>query len=265
MTEFQVAQKKRPWPLLLVWHPLFWVAIALHGLVLFAPLNQTEPAAPPKPEDQKGVKLTKLTVAPKRKQAAPSSTVPRQPTVRRKTQPPAPVVVKSTPTPQPSTTATGTTAAKPSRNQAIAQPQPSPTKAADQGLEVDQDTEQIVAGIDVAMEQLIPDPKERESAKDLTSSIAFPEETLPYFFANPEAEEARSGVKAIRYAPNIEILDVQTRLSEALTGYTIIEASTYGTQPLFKVQKGTVIRYVSLVKVKTGRGTFIVLWEQNPS
>ena len=283
-------RQPRVWLRLVFWHPMFWVAIALHGVVLFVPLAATKQPTPPKPDEDPGIKLTKLTAAPKAAAKPPQQTpaqsvraqsaVRRQPrpVVRRETPSTPAVVIKAQPAVQPSppakpkATATPDSSTPPDADpSAPATPAPTPVtpKSSPDGIAVNPQTGALIQEIDGSLQNLFAQEglteDDRQNANNAISSILFPDETLPYFFADADNDIVRSGIKSVKYAPNLSLEVVQAALVADLSAYTVTPMGDYGTQPLYKLERDSVVRYLSLVAAKKpGRSTFILLWEKQP-
>jgi len=276
------------WLRWMFWHPMFWVAIALHGVVLFVPLAATKQPTPPKPDEAPGIKLTKLTAAPK-PAANPSQKTPAQsvraksavrrqpqPVVRRQTSSTPAVVIKSQPAVQPSPTPKPQTTPDPSAplesdpsTPETPTPTPVATKSSPDGIAVNPQTGALIQEIDGSLQNLFAQAglteEDRQNANNAISSILFPDETLPYFFADADNDIVRSGIKSVKYAPNLSLEVVQAALVADLSAYTVTPMGDYGTQPLYKLERDSVVRYLSLVAAKKpGRSTFILLWEKQP-
>jgi len=242
-----------------VWAPMLFIALGLHALLLFAPLQSQKQNSE---EEGESVQLTRLTtVKPPEKQtpekkpepqrvasqsslvvkASPSlspSPPPSQPKAS-----PSPVAKREAPKAQPSSTAPSSTVP----------PQVSNASPAGQAPKLTQEEQVFVKRLQGLEGREVTDP---------VSSTLFP--NPEYFYKDPIKELGKPGVVGVEYISFQKPEDVYNQLVKLYSDYTITPKPEYADSAVYQFKKGNFVRYVSLVRAQLGAGTLIVLWNREP-
>lgn len=251
-------------------HPMVAVSLALHGILLMAPLPpqpQAEPEPEPEPEEVQISSLKSLTrtapqPTPTPKAAPPTpkplpkppvqSVAPRPPAPR--PAPPPPPAPSPAPTPTP--LATPTPAPTP-----LVEVSPSPPTEEQELQDFLGQFQGSISGV----------------GADETAGLGIPY----YLFQQPElfftsdslAAADSSGADPIRVEGIDDILwasrkrpdAVYQELQTLFAGFTFTEAGEYGGGPLYQISKGSTVRFINLIQSTDRTATFVVVWNRDPN
>jgi hypothetical protein len=263
--------KTMPDPVRLVFRPILFLALGLHALLLFTPVPSQE--RPPEPADKKDpLKISQLPTA-KPASAKPATTVKSAPPPARPAAPARPAPLSTSPAPPPLTSPV-TGASAPSSLANIQSGAFPPTNGSTNAEE----TTIAARGADVDPERVL---------YELLADLPVPDKLDPAFtnvataelLGNPDlfyqppsdpdlAPEPLPGLESSPlFAPGEEPDYLYSTLFDQPLKQAFEEVSKvgeYGGGPLYKLTRGTYIRYLSLVPSKERFGAIVSIWKTDP-
>jgi hypothetical protein len=251
------------------WHawfrPMFAASLVLHGVVLSVPIL-SEPEPPPEAEEEL-VELTQLPPlvslktppAPQPKPIA-SAPAPVQQAVSAPPRPQAPPPVRPS-APPPVSPASPAPVIEESAE--AAQSEVAALSAEDQELQdyfaqFQGDLQGVAANETAGLSipyYLFASPQ-----------LFFTAESLAVAEADPTAPATPvEGIDNILWASRRRPADLLTELQTRFEGFTFNQVDSFGGGDLYKLEKGSTVRYLNLVRATDRTATFVVIWNRDPS
>jgi hypothetical protein len=277
--------KNAPSGMKVLWRPMLFASVGLHGLLLVVPMGSNGQNKPEKPKEEP-VKLAKLEkkAAPLKK-SKPLSQKPKPVTKpksaitqRTATSLPPALVVKQKPEEKPKEPIPEEKKVTPKEERNNTSPPPpleSNTASSGNlgdGKTLKGDDADIAANMASLRDQVLDNPGEKDTipkdVKDLAQE--FPGDFVQDFFADPNKGLVISKkLLSIEYISRKTPDETYALLSSLYQPPEYVLASTsrgdYGGGPVYELKKGNTTRYINLVPGNFNSYTLVVLWEAPPN
>ncbi len=264
MNQPYLFRKNLPPLLQLLYRPMLFISLGLHGILLMLPIPQpTKSQIEQKPE-QEELEITQLLAPPKK--PSPQASVPTKPSPRQLPQPSPKITPQQVtpPTPQSTPSSTTTPSASPTplpspEESTTQEPTPELTTEASPNASDDNETFQNLFG-------------------EISGEVAEELGVDPSYFAQPELFFTAESLKTDEPQQKQEITRIKwislktpeqvfTEIEPQLTnsGIEVSLHGEYGGGNIYKLQKGNFVKYLNLVPTATSIGTMIVVWNSDPN
>ncbi|PIG94627.1 hypothetical protein [Gloeocapsopsis sp. IPPAS B-1203] len=263
--------KKLPPVLQILYRPMLFISLALHGIFLTLPMPQpTKSQVEQKPQNEE-LEITQLLAPPKK--PSPQSSLQTTRPQRQLPQPNpkiTPSISQPKPTPSISPTPQATLSPTPTP---LASPTPLPSPEVSPTLEPTSEptieASPNVSDDNVAEFQNLFGEVAGEVAEDLGVDPSY--FAQPELFFTPESlateePQQKQEIARIKWislkTPEQVFTEIEPQLQSS--GMEVSIQGEYGGGNVYKIQKGNFITYLNLVHTATSIGTMIVVWNSDP-